>query len=328
MQSRHYILTVSCPDRVGIVAAVSSFLAANKGWITEASHHSEPSLNWFFMRHEILADSLPFDVETFREKFTTIAKQFDMRWNITDSTVKKRIAIFVSQQDHCLSDLLHRWRNRELDFDLCCVISNHDTLRSFVEWHNVPFHHVPVASTDKSTAFKEIASILQENRIEARGAGARYMQILPLQSLCAQYPGRIINIHHSFLPSFAGAKPYHQAFERGVKLIGATCHYVTQELDAGPIIEQDVIRVDHSDTIEDLVRLEARRVEKTVLARGLKISHTGPRAGPSRTRRWCFSNSSHKAGTAGASWTGNQRPPALSERPGSSKSRGCAATCR
>lgn len=267
MQDRRYILTISCPDRVGIVAAVAGFLAANKGWITEASHHSDPSNNGFFMRHELMADSLPFGFDTFRDKFRPLAEEFHMKWNITDSAVKKKVAILVSRQDHCLSDLLHRWRNRELDFDLCCVISNHDDLRKFVEWHDVKYHHVPVTPETKADAFRKTGALFEEHGVETMVL-ARYMQVLPPE-MCDRYLGRIINIHHSFLPSFAGGKPYHQAFERGVKLVGATCHYVTAELDAGPIIEQDVIRVDHGDSIDEMVRL-GRDVEKAVLARGLR----------------------------------------------------------
>jgi formyltetrahydrofolate deformylase len=270
MQSRRYILTISCPDRVGIVAAVSAFISGHKGWITEANHHSDPSIDRFFMRHEIRADSLPFDADTFRGKFEPIAREFQMQWNIRDTGSPRKVVILVSKQDHCLSDLLHRWRTGEMDFELCCVISNHDDLRSFVEWHEVKYHHVPVpaGSPDaKEQAFRKMDEIFAQAGANTMVL-ARYMQILP-GWLCGKYPGRVINIHHSFLPSFVGAKPYHQAFERGVKLIGATCHYVTQELDAGPIIEQDVIRVDHGDTIDELVRL-GRDVEKTVLARGLR----------------------------------------------------------
>ncbi|MCC7191165.1 MAG: formyltetrahydrofolate deformylase [Phycisphaeraceae bacterium] len=267
MQDRRYILTISCPDRVGIVAAVAGFLAAHNGWITEASHHSDPSNNSFFMRHELMADSLPFGFDAFRDKFRRIAEEFRMTWNITDSAVKKKVAILVSHQDHCLSDLLHRWRNRELDFDLRCVISNHDELRKFVEWHNVPYHHVPVPPEARDEAFRRTEALIQEHHTDTIVL-ARYMQVLPAE-MCSRHLGRMINIHHSFLPSFVGARPYHQAFDRGVKLIGATCHYVTTDLDAGPIIEQDVIRVDHSDTIDDMVRL-GRDVEKAVLARGLR----------------------------------------------------------
>jgi len=190
-----------------------------------------------------------------------------MVWRITDTDQKKRVVLMASRESHCLADLLHRWHTKELDCDIPCVISNHNDLRSMVEWHGIPFFHVPVDPQDKQPAFAEVSRL-----VKAHGADvvvlARYMQILPPQ-LCQEYAQQVINIHHSFLPSFVGAKPYHQASLRGVKLIGATCHYVTEELDAGPIIEQDVVRVSHSDSIEDMVRF-GRDVEKMVLARGLR----------------------------------------------------------
>ncbi|HQS98687.1 MAG: formyltetrahydrofolate deformylase [Hydrogenophilales bacterium 16-64-46] len=265
---RRYALTLSCPDRVGIVAAVSSLIARHQGWIVEASHHADAPAERFFMRQEIRADSLPFDLATLKQKFAPIAAEFDMDWRITDSAEKKRVAILVSQQGHCLYDLLARWQSRELDVDLPCVISNHETFRGFVEWHGIPFHHVPVTSDNKAAAYAEMQGLFEDARADTLVL-ARYMQILP-PALCRAYAGRILNIHHSFLPSFVGARPYHQAFERGVKLIGATCHYVTEDLDQGPIIEQDVIRIDHSDSPEDLVRY-GKDIEKTVLARGLRF---------------------------------------------------------
>lgn len=267
MKPRRYILTIACPDGVGIVAAVSGFLAQHRGWIVEANHHADAEAGWFFMRQEILAESLTISLDELREQFAPLADCFKMAWDVFDTQVKPRVVIMVSKQDHCLSDVLHRWRSDELEFELACVISNHPDLRSFVEWHEVPYHHVPVTSDTKAAAFEKVEKLIDEHRADSVVL-ARYMQILP-PALCGKYPHQIVNIHHSFLPSFVGAKPYHQAYERGVKLIGATCHYVTDELDAGPIIEQDVIRVDHSDTVDDLVRL-GRDVEKTVLARGLR----------------------------------------------------------
>ena len=263
--SHRYTLTLSCPDKVGIVAAVSGFFAQHGGWIVEASYHADTQTNRFFMRQEILADSLPFDADSLCKHFAEIAKSFGMDWQLSDSARKKRLVILVSKQDHCLNDLLHRWRSGELDVDIPCVISNHDDLRSFVEWHGIAYHHVPM--TDKVAAFDKIAGLFEQHQGDTLVL-ARFMQILPPE-LCRRYAGRVINIHHSFLPSFAGAKPYHQAFERGVKLIGATCHYVTEELDDGPIIEQDTVRIDHGDSVEDMVRYGSD-IEKTVLARGLR----------------------------------------------------------
>ena len=263
---RRYTLTISCPDRAGIIAAVSGFIAQHGGFIVEASYHTEQEAQFFFMRQEIRADSLPFGAKEFRHRFAPLAREFGMDWQLSDSAQKKRLVILVSKQDHCLNDLLHRWRSGELLVDISCVISNHEDLRNYVEWHGIPFNHVDMQS-NKEGAFEQIAALFEQYRGDCMVL-ARFMQILP-SSLCQRYPGRIINIHHSFLPSFVGAKPYHQAYLRGVKLIGATCHYVTDELDAGPIIEQDAVRIDHGDTVDDLVRY-GRDIEKTVLSRGLR----------------------------------------------------------
>jgi len=233
----------------------------------EAQHHADQTALRFFMRQEVLADSLPFGIEQFRESFAPIATQFQMDWKITDSAQKKRIVVLVSKLEHCLYDLLARWQSGELDVEIPCVISNHEVLRKFVEWHQIPFHHVPIAPDAKQDAYRKIIHLFEHAQGDVLVL-ARYMQILP-PAVCDRYPGQIINIHHSFLPSFIGAKPYHQAYQRGVKLIGATCHYVTAELDAGPIIDQDVIRIDHSDAIDDLVRY-GKDIEKSVLARGLR----------------------------------------------------------
>jgi formyltetrahydrofolate deformylase len=265
MSDHRYTLTISCPDRSGIIAAVTGFIAQHGGFIVEASYHTEQAAQRFFMRQEIRAESLPFDAPTFRERFAPLVTEFGMTWQLADSAIKKRLVVLVSRQDHCLNDLLHRWRSGELEVEIPCVISNHEDLKSFVEWHGIPFLYVEMS--DKETAFRRIAQLFTEHQGDTMVL-ARFMQVLP-PWLCQLYPGRIINIHHSFLPSFAGAKPYHQAHLRGVKLIGATCHYVTDELDAGPIIEQDTMRIDHGDTVEDLVRY-GRDIERTVLARGLR----------------------------------------------------------
>jgi formyltetrahydrofolate deformylase len=265
--TRRYTLSLSCPDRVGIVAAVSGFIAAHRGWITEASHHADAPAQRFFMRQEILADSLPFDLAALSDKFAPIAREFDMDWRISDSAIRKRVVLLVSKQEHCLYDLIARWQSGELEVDIACVISNHETFRGFVEWHGIRFHHVPVTPDTKDAAYRKVMDHFDEARGDLMVL-ARYMQVLSAD-MCAAYPGRIVNIHHSFLPSFVGAKPYHQAWAKGVKLIGATCHYVTADLDEGPIIEQDVIRIDHSDDPDDLVRY-GKDIEKAVLARGLR----------------------------------------------------------
>ncbi len=265
--TRTYRLLTASPDRSGIIAKVTNLIATYNGWISDAGQHSDPESGWFFSRQEIRADSLPFDVETLRKIFAPVAKEFDMEWFIRDSAEPHRVALMASKESHCLADLLHRWQAGELDCEIPCVISNHRDLQSMVEWYGIPFHHIPVPADNRAEAFAQIEATWQQYQCDTVVL-ARYMQILPAE-LCLRMRGKVINIHHSFLPSFAGAKPYHQAAQRGVKLIGATCHYVTEDLDAGPIIEQDVVRITHRDTLEDLVR-KGKDCEKMVLARGLR----------------------------------------------------------
>ncbi|MFE8031750.1 formyltetrahydrofolate deformylase [Thiohalocapsa marina] len=265
---RAYRLIISCPDQIGIVAAVSDFIAGHRGWITEAHHYTDPASQWFFMRYVVRAESLPFGIDELQRLFTPVAEHFGMQWRVHDTGVRKRVVLLASRQAHCLSDLLYRWRSGEMAMDIPCVLSNHDDLRGYVEWHGLRYCHFPVDPARKVDHFRALEQALAETAPDLIVL-ARYMQILP-EPICARYPGRIINIHHSFLPSFVGARPYHQASARGVKLIGATCHYVTAELDAGPIIEQDVVRVGHHNTVEDMIRL-GKDVEKQVLARGLRF---------------------------------------------------------
>lgn len=265
--TRTYRLITASPDRPGIVARLSGLIAEHNGWLSDASQHSDATSGWFFSRNEVLAESLPFDLDKFKVLLEPIAEEFSMGWHITDSSIKKKIVLMASKQSHCLADLLHRWHSGEMDCDIPCVISNHEDLRDMVEWHEIPFFHVPVGPENKEEAFSQVEQLIDQHDADAVVL-ARYMQILP-PALCAKMRGKIINIHHSFLPSFAGAKPYHQAAERGVKLIGATCHYVTEDLDQGPIIEQDVVRITHRDNIEDMVR-KGKDCEVQVLARGLR----------------------------------------------------------
>lgn len=264
---RIYRLTMACPDQVGIVAKVSQFIAQHNGSILEANHHTDMGTGWFFMRHEIAANSFPLSLDEFSSEFCALADQLSMKWQIHDSQVHRRVILMCSKQSHCLADILNRWHSGDLDCDIPCVISNHDDLRGLVEWYGIPFHHVPVEG-DKSQHFGKVSQLVEEYRADTIVL-AKYMQILP-SDVCEKYHGQIINIHHSFLPSFIGARPYHQAYDRGVKLIGATCHYVTQDLDAGPIIEQDVLRISHRHQPEDMVRL-GKDTEKLVLARGLHL---------------------------------------------------------
>ncbi|WP_100657982.1 formyltetrahydrofolate deformylase [Alteromonas flava] len=262
-----YRLVIDCPDQVGIVAAVASFLAEHKASIIEASHHTDLSTGRFFMRHEIRADSVEVDHSSFTDAFSKLADQFNMRWHLTDSAQKQQVAILASHESHCLVDLLHRHHTGELHCDIPCIIANHKSIESFATWYKIPFYHVDFKAQPKAEAFEQIESILAEHQVDLVVL-ARFMQILP-DSMCQRWAGRAINIHHSFLPSFAGAKPYQQAYDRGVKLIGATCHYVTADLDEGPIIEQDVMRISHSDSAQDMVR-KGKDCEKTALANGVR----------------------------------------------------------
>jgi formyltetrahydrofolate deformylase len=276
-QAEHrYVITLSCPDTTGIVARISAFLADAGGWIVEAGYHSDPTTGWFFTRQVVRADSLAFDAAELRTRFADVASAIgpQARWTVTDSRERKRAVVLVSREAHCLHDLLGRAATGELPVSLEAVVGNHAALGDIVRAHGVPFHHVPFpAASDprkeaaKVAAFEQVRELVDAHRPDAIVL-ARFMQVLPAH-LCEAWAGRALNIHHSFLPSFAGARPYHQAFARGVKLIGATCHYVTADLDAGPIIEQDVTRVDHGDAVEDMVR-RGRDIERLVLARGLR----------------------------------------------------------
>ena len=260
-------LIIDCPDQVGLVAGVSQFLADHNASILEASHHTDLQTGRFFMRHEISTDSINLSYDRFIEEFTPLANHFQMEWKLTDSSKKQRVALLASRESHCLVDILHRWHTGELHCDIPCIIGNHPQLKQFADWYKVPFHWVDFKTLGKEAAFKQIEVLLDEYKIDLTVL-ARFMQILP-DSLCKKLAGKVINIHHSFLPSFAGAKPYQQAYERGVKLIGATCHYVTSDLDEGPIIEQSVKRISHSDSATDMVR-KGKDCEVNALAHGVR----------------------------------------------------------
>jgi formyltetrahydrofolate deformylase len=272
---RRYVITFSCPDRTGIVARISGFLAEAGGWITEAAYHTDSDTGWFFTRQVVRADSLPFEVAELRRRFAGIALSLsdEASWRVTDTGETKRVVLLVTKEPHCLHDLLGRANSGELPGRITSVIGNSESLREVVEANGLPFEHVPFprqGNTDpgaRDAAFEQVSELVDKQDPHAIVL-ARFMQILPSR-LCEAWAGRAINIHHSFLPSFVGARPYHQAHARGVKLIGATCHYVTADLDAGPIIEQDVIRINHGHTVADMVRL-GRDAEKLVLARGLR----------------------------------------------------------
>jgi len=259
-----YVLTLSCPDRLGLVHAVSGFLLEHSGNIEEAAQFNDHDTGLFFMRVQF---ACALGHEVLKAKLADFAQPFQMQWRLHNTTQPMRTVLLVSQQGHCLNDLLFRWKSGLLPLDIRAIVSNHRDFYQLAASYNVPFHHLPVTAATKAQVETRQLEI-----IEAEGAElvvlARYMQILS-NDLCQKLAGRAINIHHSFLPSFKGAKPYYQAHDRGVKLIGATAHYVTADLDEGPIIEQDVARVDHSKTVDDLTAL-GRDTESQVLARAVK----------------------------------------------------------
>ncbi|AOS80854.1 MULTISPECIES: formyltetrahydrofolate deformylase [Hydrogenophaga] len=260
-----YVLTLSCQDRPGIVHAVSGFLFQHGGNIEEAAQYNDHDTGLFFMRVQFACAQL--SQAELRERLGAFAEPFGMRWGLHPLAQPLRAVLFVSKEGHCLNDLLFRWKSGLLPLDIRAIVSNHRDFYQLAASYNVPFHHIPLTAATKAQAEAKQLEV-----IRAEGAElvvlARYMQILS-NELCRELAGRAINIHHSFLPSFKGAKPYYQAHDRGVKLIGATAHYVTADLDEGPIIEQDVARVDHTDTVEDLTAL-GRDTESQVLARAVK----------------------------------------------------------
>lgn len=263
---QRYILTLSCRDVMGIVARVATFLTEAQCFILESGQFGDPSTGRFFMRTHFEARDHT-SLEGLRQAFEPIAMHFGMEWEITDERYRPRVLLMVSKQGHCLSHLLHRYQSGALPIEISAVVSNHTDLQELVGWYRIPFYHMSITPETKPDQEAELLSLIDSLQIDLIVL-ARYMQILSTE-LCHRLEGRAINIHHSFLPSFKGAKPYHQAFERGVKLIGATAHYVTQDLDEGPIIEQEVVRVDHAHSPEELTRL-GWDVESLVLARAVK----------------------------------------------------------
>jgi formyltetrahydrofolate deformylase len=261
------ILLIQCPDRPGIVAALSSFLFRHGANITDLDQHSSEELpGTYFMRLEFQTAGLVVPLDELRRLFADqVARSFEMEWRLDPATERKRAAILVSRHDHAMMELLWRWQRGELRADVTAVISNHPDLREAVEAFGVPFHHVPNTAATRAEAEARMVELLGDVDVVVL---ARYMQIVSA-SFVARYPSRIINIHHSFLPAFVGADPYRQAWDRGVKIVGATAHYVTADLDAGPIIEQDVARVTHRHSVEDLKAI-GRELERRVLARAVK----------------------------------------------------------
>ena len=263
--SQVYILTLSCPDRLGLVHAVSGFLLERGGNIEEAAQYNDPDTGLFFMRVQFSCEQLPFD--DLKLQIKLMAEPLKMQWSLHAKAQLMRTVIMVSKEGHCLNDLLFRWKSGLLPLDIRAIVSNHREFYQLAASYNVPFHHIPVTAATKSQAEAKQLEIIQAEGAELVVL-ARYMQVLS-DDLCKKLSGKAINIHHSFLPSFKGAKPYYQAHDRGVKLVGATAHYVTADLDEGPIIEQDVARVDHSKTVEDFTN-QGRDTESQVLARAVK----------------------------------------------------------
>lgn len=262
------ILLVSCRDQKGLVAEISSFIYRHGGNIVHAEQHIDVPENVFFHRVEWQLEGFTVPPDELARCFRPIAERFRMSWQLRFSHTSTRMAIFVSKYDHCLLDLLYRHRIGELPAEIVAVVSNHSDLESLVMPYGIPFHCFPITADNKEEQELREMELMQELRVELIVL-ARYMQVLTPRFVHA-YPGRIINIHHSFLPAFIGKKPYHQAYERGVKLIGATSHYVTEELDQGPIIEQDVCRVTHRDSLEEMVA-KGRDLERHVLGRGVRL---------------------------------------------------------
>ena len=266
MGSQEFVLTLSCPDRPGIVFAVASYLIQHSGNILASQQYGEPPAGRFFMRVQFAIPEPKRAVEDLASDFAPVAEAFQMSWQLHDVAVRPRTLILVSRLGHCLNDLLFRWSTGSLPVDIVGVASNHEDFAGLAAAHRVPFHHIPVSPDSKTEAENRLLTLVEDSRAELVVL-ARYMQIISPE-LCKRLEGQMINIHHSFLPSFKGARPYHQAHARGVKLIGATAHYVTADLDEGPIIEQDVIRVDHTSRPARLAEA-GRDVEAQVLARAV-----------------------------------------------------------
>ncbi|GAA4281210.1 formyltetrahydrofolate deformylase [Gaetbulibacter aestuarii] len=262
-------LLIHCKDRPNIIARVTNFIADQGGNIVYLDQHVDREQNIFFMRLEAEFEGTEFSSEQFKDSFkNTLAESFKMKWRVYSSESQTKMALFVSKYDHCLYDLLGRYHSGELPLEIPFIISNHNDLKSIADRFNIPFYHIPVTKDTKEKAEEKQLELLKEHGIDFIVL-ARYMQIVT-SKIISEYPNKIINIHHSFLPAFVGAKPYHSAFKRGVKIIGATSHYVTEALDAGPIIEQDVTRVSHSHNIHDLIS-KGRDLEKIVLSNAVKL---------------------------------------------------------
>jgi formyltetrahydrofolate deformylase len=262
------ILLISCPDQKGLNAAVHEFIYRANGNTLHADEHQDYERNLFLMRVEWDLAGFSIDMRDFAKQFQPVADRFGMKWRVALSSYRPKVAIFVSRYDHCLTDLLYRQHSGELACEIPLVISNHEDVRRWTDFYKIPLHVIPVTKENKPDAERRELDLLRPHEIDLIVL-ARYMQVLSWDFIRQYPPHHIINIHHSFLPAFVGGKPHHQAFERGVKLVGATSHYVTEVLDDGPIIEQDVVRISHRDTLEDLIQ-KGRDLEKVVLSRAVR----------------------------------------------------------
>lgn len=262
------ILLVSCPDRKGIVASIADFIFKHNGNILSNAEHGDAESNLFLTRVEFDITNFGFPVSEFDERFSPLAHEFQMRWRLALSSDRPGVAIFVSRYDHCLQDLLYRQKNGELKCEIPLIISNHPDNQGIADFYHIPYFVLPVTKENKSEVEKEHFALVRDHNCSLIVL-ARYMQVLSGEFIARWGSHHLINIHHSFLPAFIGSKPYHQAFQRGVKLIGATAHYVTEALDDGPIIEQDVVRIYHRDTVDDLIQ-KGRDIEKVVLSRAVR----------------------------------------------------------
>ncbi len=261
------VLLLTCPDRVGLISRISHFIFERGGNIVDLDEHVNQEQQLFSIRVAWDMKNFTIEAEQVKEAFAPLAKEFRATWELRFLEHKSRVAIFVSKRDHCLNEIMWRYQLGEYNIEICCIISNHPDLKPIADQNQIPFHVFPITPINKKEQEAKELALLQEYRVDTIVL-ARYMQILSPEFV-SQYPNRIINIHHSFLPAFAGSNPYRQAFERGVKIIGATSHYVTEALDEGPIIEQDVIRISHRDTLKDLIR-KGRDLERLVLAKALQ----------------------------------------------------------
>ncbi|MBI4583020.1 MAG: formyltetrahydrofolate deformylase [Planctomycetes bacterium] len=261
------ILLIHCPDQRGLVAAIANFLLSHNANILHADQHQDGERILFLMRVEWDLSDFNLDLAGFGKAFAPIAERYRMEWRLETSIARPRLAIFVSKYDHCLADLLYRHQSGELSCEIPLVVSNHPDARPIADFYRIPYHHIPVIPGGADEAERRQLELLEQHQVDTLVL-ARYMQILS-RDFVARYPQRILNVHHSFLPAFSGARPYHRAFDRGVKLIGATSHYVTETLDDGPIIEQDVARISHRDQLEDLLQ-KGRDLEKAVLSRAVR----------------------------------------------------------